>query len=56
MKPAQQPSSPPSVTAASKGESLWARHIRELGAAAQASRRPGVQGRWKGTHRVSLHA
>lgn len=56
MKPAQQPSSSPSVTAASKGESLWARHIRALGAAAQASRRPGVQGRWKGTHRVSLHA
>lgn len=56
MKPAQHPSTATPVTAASKGESLWARHNRELGTATPAPRRPGVQGRWKGTHRVSLHA
>jgi hypothetical protein len=37
-----------------KGASLWTRLNRELGAAT-TPRRPGVQGRWKTTDRVSLN-
>jgi len=43
-------------TGPANGASLWTRLNRELGDAAPAPRRPGVQGRWKATHRVSLNA
>ena len=43
-------------TGPAKGTSLWTRLNRELGEAATAPRRPGLQGRWKDTHRVSLNA
>lgn len=55
MKPAPNSSSH-MQTGPANGASLWTRLNRELGDAAPAPRRPGVQGRWKATHRVSLNA
>lgn len=58
MKPAPNAHPHMQPAAFDKGDkriSLWTRLNRELGAAT-TPRRPGVQGRWKASHRVSLNA
>jgi hypothetical protein len=54
MKPAPNLPSHTQPAVSDKGISLWTRLNRELGAAT-TPRRPGVQGRWKASHRVSLY-